>query len=41
VFLPARAWEQCMPATRSLGREIARHGDLYHHEDVAVITNQN
>ena len=40
VLLPARAWEQCMPATRSLGREIARRPDIYHHEDIAVITNQ-
>jgi 4-amino-4-deoxy-L-arabinose transferase-like glycosyltransferase len=40
VFLPARAWEECRPATRNLGREIARRPDIYHHEDIAVITNQ-
>jgi hypothetical protein len=40
VFLPARTWDGCRPVTRGLAREIARHADIYHHEDVAVITNQ-
>jgi hypothetical protein len=40
VFLPARVWEECRPGTRGLGREIARRPDIYHHEDIAVITNQ-
>jgi len=40
VFLPAPIWEQCRPATRGLGRELARHRDLYRHTDVVVVTNR-
>ncbi|MCI0680911.1 MAG: glycosyltransferase family 39 protein [Gemmataceae bacterium] len=40
VFLPAPAWQQCRPATQALGREVARHRDLYRQADVVVVTNQ-
>jgi 4-amino-4-deoxy-L-arabinose transferase-like glycosyltransferase len=40
VFLPSRVWQQCAPACRRLGREVARHTDFYRHREIVVVTNQ-
>jgi 4-amino-4-deoxy-L-arabinose transferase-like glycosyltransferase len=40
VFLPASEWERLRPAIAEPCRELARHPDLYRHDDVVVITNR-
>ncbi len=39
VFLPARYWDACPPATRNFGQELGRHPDFYRHREVVVVTN--
>jgi len=40
LFLPLRDWETHRSKASTSHRELARHYDMYHHEELVVITNR-
>jgi 4-amino-4-deoxy-L-arabinose transferase-like glycosyltransferase len=40
LFLPRKEWDRLQPSLNGLGRLVAQHHDMYHREEIVVVTNR-